>query len=44
LMHVIVQWFPCHCLQVWPLSLDQLLQPQFVWNVVLFRGQPFNQI
>jgi hypothetical protein len=20
LMHAIVQWFPCHCLQVWPLS------------------------
>jgi hypothetical protein len=23
-MHAIVQWFPCHCFQVWPLALDQL--------------------
>ncbi len=42
LMHVVIQWFPCHYLQVWPLSLDQLFQPQFAWNVVLSGGQPSN--
>jgi hypothetical protein len=42
LMHAIFQWFPCHCLQVWPLALDQLLQPQFAWNMGLFRRQPSN--
>jgi hypothetical protein len=43
LMHAIVQWFPCHYLEVWSLSLDQLFQPQFTWNMVFFGGQPSNQ-
>jgi hypothetical protein len=38
LMHASVQWFPSHCLQMWPLALDQLFQAQFVWNVILFGG------
>jgi hypothetical protein len=42
LMHAIIQWLPCHCLQMWPLALDQLLQPQFAWNVILFGRQPSN--